>query len=912
MKSFVIGFVLLFGSIISLAQKSDISGKVIGENNNPLGYASIALLYPSDSTLAAYGITNEHGQFKVKQVADGEYIMQIAYLGHETYYKNLKLPYKNGGAMGVIAMKPAAINLPSVDVESEYIPIKINEDTIEYNAAAFRTKPDASTEDLLRKLPGVEVDRAGNIKAVGEDVSKVLVEGKEFFSGDSKVATKNLPADAIKKVQVYDKTSDESDLSGVDDGYRDKTINLVLKDDKKQAWFGDVKVGYGTDNHYAGNANIYRFSPNHQFAVLSMINNINKFGFSFQDYLDFNGGFQSMMSGGSISLSFDNSMPIDYGQTVTGFVTSGAGGLNYSYEKKKDNRFYISYLGSAYKEELIEDSESMNFSPLGTFNQNDALERNETNFMHPVNFGWKNKSDSINHYVITGGFRLVNNNVTSISNTRSFNNDTLLNILNSQLTDYSDKLNSNFSGSWLHKGSGRIKLFKLSANASGSNSFQKNKYYNSTEYLSPVSIIYTNQYQDKTKDLYNVELQSSALISCGKKLYLEPGASGGAVIENFMRTQGDIGDEVLVIDSLSPEFERSYYYVRPGISFKRNTNKTKLILGSDVEIGRMSNELYGLEQTNETFYLLPQFSYEYKYKTGHRINLFYASNVIKPVASQLLPVVNMLSPLNLYYGNRNLKPEYRHDASLQWLLFDQFSGISVFAGINGAYTKDKIAWSRKIDESFNQIFHLTNVRDDYSMNSMLDFSSPVRKSYIKIAISLREDINKGISYINGVENISLGYRHKVKFSVENFNKKKWDVQTGISYEINDNRYSINESMNYTYNNLSYFGEIRYTPNDKWHFMVSADVMNYNTGSFEDVLSVPLLNAEVNYNFLKNNRGMLSLVCFDILNKNTGIERTAYENYLMETRSNIIGRYFMISFKYRLSKFKRDGGVTISV
>ncbi len=905
-------YLLLFSSITSFAQTSNLSGTVLGDNKEALGYATIALLNPIDSTLLAFGITNDQGQFKVRQIVNGSYIMQIAYLGHKTYYRKLDVPVSNNGEMGVIIMEAAAINLPSVEVEAEYIPIKINKDTIEYNALAFKTKPDASTEDLLRKLPGIEVDRAGNIKAVGEDVDKVLVEGKEFFSSDSKVATKNLPADAIKKVQVFDKGSDESELSGIDDGSKDKTINLILKDDKKKAWFGDVKAGYGTDNHYMANANVYRFSSTHQFASLAMINNTNKFGFSFQDYIDFNGGIQTMFSGGTITLTNDNSVPVDYGQTVTGLVTSGGGGINYSFEKKKDNRFYVSYLGNGYEKFLTEDSDSKNFTPQGSFFQTEHLNQNEFIHTHPVNFGWKNKSDSVQHFILTGGATLSQSNISGLQTRSNLSNDTIINMLEDRRKDKSQKLNSNIYSSWLRKGKGKMKLLKMSVNASGANSINKKDIRNFTEYFTPSSVIYTSLFQDNLSDVYNVKINASSLLQIGRKFYLEPEIASGLTWENLTRIQGESGDAEIVTDSLSPQLLRSYNYLRPGIYLKRNNDKINLILGSGIEIGKLKNSIQESEISENIFYLLPEFSFEYKYKTGNRFSLFYNSNVVTPVASQLLPIVSNLNPLTLYYGNRNLKPEYHHNTALQWFMFDQFSGISVFAGVNAEYTKYKISWSREIDENLNQVFRLTNVPYDYYLQSMADFSTPIRKLKIKIALGLRESLNQSISYINGIENVNVGIRHKIKLSVENFKKDKWDIMTGASFEINETRYSINQTMDYRYNNFSYFGEIRYSPSDRWHFLVSADVINYDARNFNSAISVPLLNAEVNFNFLKNNRGMLSIECYDILNKNIGITRTASENYLMETRTNIIGRYFLLSFKYRLSKFKRDSGISISI
>ena len=200
-------------------------------------------------------------------------------------------------------MKSTPVSLGEVVVEEDYIPLRFKTDTIEYNTAAFVTKPDAVVEDLLKKLPGLDVDRAGNIKAMGEDIKKVLVDGREFFGSDPKMATRNVPADALRKVQVYDKRSDESEFTGIDDGTRDKTLNLMLKEDKKNAVFGELLGGGSKDGHYQASGKVYKFSKKNQFAALGMMNNINQFGFSFKDYIDFSGGIQGIGGhGGAVQI----------------------------------------------------------------------------------------------------------------------------------------------------------------------------------------------------------------------------------------------------------------------------------------------------------------------------------------------------------------------------------------------------------------------------------------------------------------------------------------------------------------------------------------------------------------------------------------------------------------------------------
>ncbi len=210
-------------------------------------------------------------------------------------------------------------------------PITFKSDTVEFNPNAFNTKSHAVVEDLLKKIPGIEVDEAGNMKALGEDVVNVRVDGKEFFGKDPKVATRNLPADAIEKVQVYDKKSDESEFTGVDDGVRERTINLLLNEDHKKGYFGNVEAGIGTNTRYSADGKIYRFSEKLQSALLGMANNINEFGYTG------NHGKQ-------------------WGTSVEGENQSMAGGLNLSYNAEGSNRYFLSYLASTNNKELEEET----------------------------------------------------------------------------------------------------------------------------------------------------------------------------------------------------------------------------------------------------------------------------------------------------------------------------------------------------------------------------------------------------------------------------------------------------------------------------------------------------------------------------------------------------------------------------
>ena len=913
MKNIFCVFILLI-TLNSFAQQNTLKGYIFDEKGNPLIYATAVLLHPEDSTLTNYGITNAQGCFEIKNINSGKYIFQSSYMGYQSIYKNLELPIQGGSNLGAITMKPLIQNLNEVQIKGERIPILIKKDTIEYNASSFKTKPDAVVEDLLKKLPGVEVDRAGNIKAQGENVQKVLVDGKEFFGSDPNIATKNLPSDAIEKVQVFNKKSEETELTGIDDGSYQKTINLILKDGKKNAYFGDLMAGGADNERFQVGAKLYRFTRKNQFAALGMLNNVNKFGFSFRDYLDFNGGLQSLMSGGSgmqMSFGSNDNLPINFGQPINGLITSGAGGINYMYEAHSNNRFNISYLGNGTDKKLIENSNTNNFSPSSSFRQNDDLEQSSKNRAHRLNFGWKNRIDSTQNLTINGSVSLTNGNTKGNSFSESFANDILLNNLYSFTNDNANGISEKVSASYLKKWKNNWKLFKINADVSGSQSLSKTQWDNISRYFITNQTITDKRFQNDDAKLLGYSLSTSVTRKIGSIIYLEPSISAGSENENLIRSHGYPANEKLLIDSLSPNFTKQYVWIRGGFSFKRNTSKSKLNIAAKVQKISLSSLLIYKDKIKfDNLYFVPNLSWDYDFTTGRHLSFNYYSSVNAPSANQLLPVINTLNPLNLYCGNSNLKPEYSHNVQFGWMLFDQFSQTSILANLNASYTNNKINLSRTILPNLSQTTTLVNVSDDYRAGANISYSAPIRIIGANLRTGLNENFNQGINFVNGLQNTNTNFNHSLSISFDNRKKEKWDFSIGGTVKVSDAKYSIQKSLNKTYLNLSGFTEISFTPNDKWYFSFIADVTRYDARSFDKAIDIPLLRAEISRYFLKNKRGVITIEAFDLLDKNKGIERISDINYLLEKQSNVIGRYLMISFKYRINKFEKKSAFEI--
>jgi len=897
-------------------QSYSLWGNLYDDQIRPLASGTVVLLNPMDSTLEFFAVTNTSGHFQIRNIKEGNYLLQASFMGFKPLYSPIRVPRSEGPDLGDIILEPVPIELEGAEVVGEAVPLGISGDTIIYNAAAFKTKPDAVTEDLLKQLPGIEVDRAGNIKALGEDVNQLYVDGKEFFGNDPKVATRNIPADAIHQVQVYDKKSDDTEFTGIDDGTRDKTLNLELKEDMKRGVFGDVLGGYGTGNHYKTSAKAYHFTDRFQVAGLGMINNVNEYGFSFSDYMDFSGGMKAMMGGGGsaqIKINADNSFPINFGQPVNGLRTSGAAGLNLSYSENKNNRTYLSYLINGSDKELEESVRTEHYTEIEdytTLNERDELSRDLT---HRINFGLRRRIDTTHNLILEGNAALMYGSLASYTETSTLRAEEVVNRLLSDRDQDSDRLSGNVDGTYTLMFGKQRSTLKISASAALARNLEDVRVQNETYYAGTSEPQIYNQFQDNRTDQGDLSLVASYTRRMGRGFYISPWVRLGASRGDLDRIQGPLSNGMEPVDSLSPGFQKDYRWISPALNIQFNTEKSQLTLGLITEFGSMATSLNGNSYPREEFvYFTPMLSWDYSWKTGRKINLYYNSYINTPAASQLLPVVNNLNPLNIFYGNPRLSPEYYHRLMAHWLIFDQFSFTSLMVALSGGYTSNKINWSTTITEELVQVSTLTNVDWDYQGRLNLDFSTPIRKLGIKINLDMEGDWNRGQSVVNEVENIYNTFSQRYSFSADNRKKKKWDVESGLGVVLTHTRYDIQESLNNNYFNLSWFADLLFTPNETWNAGVTADITGYSGWNTDESILVPLLRAEVNYYFLAHKRGVLSLSAHDLLDKNQNVVRISELNFMRETFSNTMRRYVMLSFKYRLNKVARDQGLKIDM
>ncbi|MDE6652950.1 MAG: TonB-dependent receptor, partial [Muribaculaceae bacterium] len=306
----------------------NVTGVVVDEESQPMIKATVRVLHPKDSTAVKGALTNEKGEFRITDVANGSYLLEASYVGYSPIYKEITVKGKSL-AVGTVSMAEDTKMLRDVTVTGIKTPIKVMEDTIEFNADSYKTQPNAVVEDLLKRLPGVDVGTDGKITANGKEVKKILVDGKEFFSDDPSAASKNIPVDLVDKLQVVDRKSDLARLTGVDDGEDETVINLTVKKGKNNGWFGNVDAGYGTDDRYDFNFNVNRFWNGNQLTLLGGANNINnpRFGDRGGDFRRF-GGRSGLLTSRSVGLNFN---------VGNEEILRVGGDLMYSYSKT-DNR----------------------------------------------------------------------------------------------------------------------------------------------------------------------------------------------------------------------------------------------------------------------------------------------------------------------------------------------------------------------------------------------------------------------------------------------------------------------------------------------------------------------------------------------------------------------------------------------
>ncbi|MES2691277.1 MAG: TonB-dependent receptor [Bacteroidota bacterium] len=820
--------------------------------------------------------------------------------------------------------------LKEVNITGKIPPVVQKGDTTEMSANAYKTNPDANAEDLVTKMPGITV-QDGKVQAQGEDVQKVLVDGKEFFGDDANAVLKNLPAEVIDKIQVFDKRSDQSELTGFDDGNTTKTINIVTKPQFRDGVFGKAFGGYGYEDKWKSGLNLNFFKDKKRISVLASSNNINEQNFSSDDLLGVMSGGQSRSASGGRSSGGRGGRPggqsNDAGNFLvdqkSGITTTHSLGINYVNQWKN-----IDVTGSYFLNYTDNHSTSDLFRQYITGQEaepsyREYKENNSTNINHRFNTRLEWKMNPSNTLIFQPRISLQQNNGTS---TLSGQNSQLLTPLSNTSTKYTSELNGftisaplNYRHAFEQKG----RTISLSLTPGYNENTGKNTLNSLTEfYMDTLS-------EDSINQLSNLDVNGMTLSS--NLVYTEPLGQKSQLMfsygTNLNKSESDketfnlspSDDNYRAFDtSLSNSFNSRYLAQSLGASYRYQKDKWNLTAGLSYQYAQLEGQqLFPAPfELSKTFTsILPAARFQYKFTPKKNLRINYRSTNNAPSVNQLQNVINNSNPLQLSTGNPDLKQDWQNGVTLRYSSANAERSTSFFALLSGTYTQDYIvnntfiaARDTQLTQGItlaagSQLSRPVNLDGYFSMRSFNNYSFPLARLKSNLSINAGGAYTRTPGIVNDRLNYSNSYNAGLGLTLSSNISEKVDFTISSNTTYNNISNTLQSSLNSNYYNQNTRFKIQVMP---WKGLVlQSDVSHqFNSGlskSFNQ--NYVLWNAAMGYKFLKNKAAEFRLTIFDILKQNNSITRNTTETYYEDVRTNVLQQYVMLSFSYNIRYYK---------
>lgn len=938
MKKALLLFLFLIITPLS-AQINSITGIVVDSlSRSPLYGANITLSTVNNALLGGVA-TDSRGKFTLEHLKAGSYLLKVSNVGFKTHQQRIEV--KNGLLdLKIIKLSPTDVKLGEVTIVDKPPLVIINKDTTEFMSDAVLTNKDASAEDLITKMPGISV-QDGKVQAQGEDVKNVLVDGKPFFGDDPNAVLRNIPAEVVERIQIFDKQSEQSEFTGFNDGNTTKTINIVTRINFRNGTFGKMAGGYGDQERYASGGNINFFKDRQKITLLGQINNTNEQNFGSEDLLgvmsgggsgggrDRRGGGQpgggrDRSGGGGFSGRDGGNNASDFlVDTKNGLTKTKAAGFNYADSWEQRNEINASYFFNT----------TNNYS--GTITNRDYLgasissqkyleenQANSKNTNHRFNLRLEYQIDSLNSIVFRPRATIQENNGTSgiLASTASGSN--LLNSIKN--TSNSDLSAADASAQFLYRRRFETRGRTFSMRMNGT--YRKN--YGDKELYSE-NLFYDSKTISDTLDQIS-KLSRDGFSGSANLAFTEPVSENGMLQFNASYTYSkDISDQKTYMFShlnngysnlqndLSNVYDKNSNVQNYGISYNYRIKELLIMVNLGYNISQLTNEqTFPITiNTKRTFYsILPVAMLRYEVNRGNNLMVNYRVNNNEPTVEQLQNVIDNSNPLQLSTGNPNLAQDSRHNISLRYTLTNNESMSAFFILLNGTYTDNYIGYKTILAETkpitYNgivlnpgtQLRTPENFNGFYNLRTILTYSFPAEflKSNLNINGTLGHSRIPNI--INEISNFSKNSSYGGGVSVNsNFSKElDFSFSTNITSNIvtNTSRASLDQSY------------LNIRSRAKFYWLFWADFVfhtdfehRYQGGLGEgyDPNSY-LWNMYFAKKLFSNDQGEIRISFYDILNKSNNAQRTSTDFYIEDTRTNVIGRYFLVSFIYNLKAF----------
>ncbi|MBN1340575.1 MAG: TonB-dependent receptor [Bacteroidales bacterium] len=938
-------WIILFSGVLlafSLrAQQHRLSGAVTDAgDNSPLPGSTVIVTQPGEDHTGQGTVTDERGRFFFT-VKDGTYNLRISFVGFKTYTAEITIAGTDKD-MGVIPLLQDVTRLGEVKVE-EKAPMAVQMgDTTQYNADAFKVNPDANAENLIEKMPGVVV-QDGKLQAQGEEVKKVLVDGKPFFGEDPNAALKNIPAEIIDKIQIFDEKSEPARFTGFDDGQTTKTVNIITKLEYRNGKFGRVYGGYGTNDRYSAGGVINFFDDDQKISVLGQTNNVNQQNFSQEDLVGVmsssgrRGGFRGgpppgggppRGGGGNPSGGRAGGDAADFMVgSQSGISQTHAAGINYTDKWGEKTNVTGSYFfnnthneaGTALHRDylLTEDAGQL-------YNESEISGSDDYN--HRFNVRMDYEIDDNNSILLRPRFSFQQNDGVSLTEAVTSQNGLSL---NQAFTDFSSDLAGwNFGNEILYrhifKKEGRTLSLRLDQNFNDNNGSSDlySEYFSLNGSLSDTADQYSGS--DKYERAFGGNLMYTEPLAENYQLMIS-GGSGYSFNDSDRKTWNpdDITGSYTIVDTLlSNEFRSDYTTHEGGAGIRYNKKKINFMVRMAYEYAELKTEQILPEEGNlrRTYNnLLPMAMFMYRPSRSENLRIFYRTSTSAPTIDQLQDVPDNSNPLQITTGNPELKQQLRNMLFLRYSKTDTGKGRVFFAMIRGTLThnyignqtltsvKDTVLPNGIPWTNGAQLIQPVNLNGYYNLNSFITYGFPV----VRLKSNLNVSLSAGYSRIPGIIGTGTNYAHT----------PSWGMLAALSSNISDKldfTLSSNSQFSYSSNTLgsqlnsSYFNQqskVRLFWNF-WQGMVFRTDMSHQfyTGLSEGYNeNFWLWNLGLGYKFMKNRQAEINVSLYDVLDQNKSISRSVTDSYVEDSRTETLQRYLMVSFTYNIRMFRGNDG-----
>lgn len=933
MRRFVLFILALFISSQLFAQQFSLSGAVKDQEvGTALQRATVRLYSASDSSFSRSALSDSTGFFIFQNLRPDSFLLYISFAG----YKEVSLPVKLDTAdvhVEISATPSTSSELATVIIRANVPPVSQKGDTLQVNADQFKVNPDATAEDLVRKVPGITVEN-GQVKAQGEVVQKVTLDGRDLFGDDATAALRNLPAEIVDKIQIFDRLSDQAQFTGFDDGSASRSINIVTKANMRNGQFGRVYAGYGTDDRYAAGGNATLLHENRRISLVGNFNNTNQQNFAQEDLLgvtssggggrggNFRGGGGRGGPGGP-GMSFGSAGNFMVG-TQNGINNTNAVGINFSDIWGPKLTVSGSYFFNNSENNTFQLGNTQYFT--GTFkNSFDTTISNSSNNNHRINMRLEYKIDSANSLIFTPNLSFQSNNSDRMTGRDVlFNPGLAYDRTINQNTSSSNRTGTNLRNSILYRHSfpKRGRTFSVNLNTSyNKNSgesyvgtFQRS--YAGVNYIDTASQRFTDQLSDGTLLSANFNYTEPLSEKSQLQVNYNPSVNKSNSDQETYGWNSSLNKYSNFLDSLSNKFDNKTTSQSGGLSYRWGDRDRMLSFGANYQSTRLqSDQLYPRQlQVDKSFSnFLPNAMIRYKLNTRNSVRLFYRSRVNNPSVNQLQNVMDITNAPYFSIGNPELEPMFMNFLSGQYTFTNTSKGLLLVGNVfwqqannyisNATFTprKDTLVGGQLLKLG-DQLTKPVNLDGYSSLRSFLTFAVPVK--FIKSNFNL----NGGVTFTKtpGISNNINSFTKNTTYTagaVIASNVSEF-VDFTVSYSANFNQVENNvfSNLNNDYYQHNARLQLNLLSKTGWFFQNDLNNQFYSGLSEGFNQSYYLWNMGLGKKFLKGQKGELKLAVFDLLKQNQSIQRNVTEAYIEDLQNHVLTQYFMLTFTYNLRNF----------